>query len=399
MLVLPDGTQLGKEFRLLDVYESYDGPRLILCQNTAGQLFLGLSVEETHEEHVWLYVAISEERRRQIENGAMDLRTVFVTPEDTFVYEVRSATTAGEISISLHRPDELQDVHLPVADERLPQLLVAQILEESLDTVARVATQRRRETVRLALRFPDVPSPEAPSRSLGQILSALQELVAAAAQAVMGEATVRGRLSPEVLLGSELRVVKTYAGSFGIELSAAQLAGLFGDSLASDALDAVARLLVAGSDADSLSSLFEELKPRVAAKYRYLIDSLFDAQAAVHFEWGSVVDGRGTVRDLSIDELRLIGTAISEVGPPLDTTYEVVGQLVALNSRTGYFELEDRTERRRISGRLDPSRFQEDQEYVVNAVYRALVRETVEVAGLTGEEKISRTLLSLELQN
>ena len=37
----------------------------------------------------------------------------------------------------------------------------------------------------------------------------------------------------------------------------------------------------------------------------------------------------------------------------LDTMYEVVGPLIALNACTRYFELEDRSERRRMSGRLE----------------------------------------------
>lgn len=92
--------------------------------------------------------------------------------------------------------------------------------------------------MRLALRFPGLPPKEAPSRSLGLVLTTFQELTAALAQAVRGEATARGRIPPDILSASELRVVDTFAASFGVELAAAQIGDLFGGSVASDALNA-----------------------------------------------------------------------------------------------------------------------------------------------------------------
>lgn len=394
MFALPSETLLGRDLQLLEVYESYDGPRLFLCRNQAGQVFLGISAEDSSERQTWLYVAISDERRQQLEGGAIDLQTAFTAPEDSFVYEAQRAATSGDFTVVTRHPQELTEDQIPMQDEYLRPVEGA--AQASLEPVQRVATQRRRDTVRLALGFRDIPASEAPSRALGQVLTVLQELVAAAAQAVKGDATTRGRLPPDILRGSELRVVGTYAGSFGLELAAAQLADIFGDSMISDALNALAELLDAKSDREALRPLLEALKPRVASKYRSFMEALTETDASIHFEWGSVTQGRGSVLDLSRDDVRGIVKTLIDVGAALDTTYVVTGPLVALNARTRYFEIEDRAERRRVSGRLDPARFEDDQEFVVNAVYRATIRETVEVSGLTGDEKISRTLTELE---
>lgn len=392
MASLPEDTILGHDLEIIDVYEYYDGPRLFSCRNRSGQLFLALSVEENHDESVWLYVAVSDERLRQIESGAMDLRTAFAAPEDRAAYWAYHNAEAESWRVEWKGAADLRDEVLPLAGEFLD---VEHRLGTVLEPASRVAAQRQRETLRIALQVPGTPVHEAPSSLVGHTLTRLQELIAAIAQAVRGEATLRGRIPPDILTAADLRLVGTYAGSLGLDLASAQLADLFGGSVVADALAKLDALLDAGSDPEQLRSLLEEIRPRAASKYRSFIDALVEADASIDVDWGSVDQTRGGHHKLDARSLRAIAAVIDLVGDEFVETYNVTGPLVALNARTRYFELEDRDSGKRVSGRLDPDRFAEDQEFTINAVYVATIVESTEVSGVTGEEKVSRVLTEL----
>lgn len=390
---LPEGSILGR-LRLDQVYEFYDTPRLFTVVNEVGNLLLGLSVVENSEQDAWLYIPMSAERLRTIEAGTLDIRTAFSMPETERVFYVWLDHETGRVTVDDRASTSLDRSLLPDDEaffiEPVPQAV------EQLAPVLDLAAQRHRETVRLALRFPGLSQKEAPSRSLGLVLTTFQELTAALAQSVRGEATARGRIPPDILTASELRVIDTFAASFGVELAAAQIGDLFGGSVAGDALNAMSDLIRAGSGAEELGLLLADLKPRVASKYRSFIETMIDVGAGVQIDWGSPQEGRGATHDLSQDALRQIASTIALVDSSFTTTYMIRGTLIGLNSRTRSFELEDSLNRQRVSGRLEQGRFPDDQEFVINAVYTATIRETVEVSGLTGDESMTRVLVSLE---
>jgi len=390
---LPEGSVLGR-LRLNEVYEFYDGPRLFTLINEVGNLYLALSVIESPERDAWIYVPISPERLRTVEAGTMDVRTAFASPEtERFLYvwldRGSSRVNVEDREVASIDPAFLPDDETFFLDPR-PEAI------DALAPIIDVAVQRHRETLRLELRFPGLPPKEAPSRSLGFVLSSFQELTAALAQSVRGQATARGRIPPEILAASEMRVVETFAASFGVELAAANIGDLFGGSVASDALDAMSGLLQAGSGADDLGPLLADLKPRVASKYRMFIETLIESAAGISIDWASPHADRGASYNLSQDALRQIAATIAMVDSSSTSTYTIRGTLIGLNARTRSFEFEDPVNSQRVSGRLEQGGFPEDQEFVINATYSATIRETIEVSGLTGDESVSRVLVSLE---
>lgn len=391
---LPAATELGK-LRIRDVYEYYDGPRIFSCENTAERLFLALSAEDLPEGGTWLYCPLSSRRLAALLDRAIDLHTVFTQPEDGYLYEVNVSHTEAGDEASPVMAERVADRHLPLNDEYLN--FDPADLNPVEGPVAPIhALQTRRETLRLALSPRGILGSEAPSRLVGQVLVGIQELVSAIGQAVEGVATTRGRIGPDILEATELRAVGAFAGSFGVELSAARLSNLFNESLLADSLDALDKLIGAGSDEHQLREILEHLKPRAASKYQSLVALLADSATGVTFDWGSVDESRGSFRQIGADALGGIAAALKLVDTADTTEYSVTGVLIGLNTRTRLFEIEDRIERRRVGGKLDPERFAQDEEFTINGVYRATIRETVEVSGVTGDESVHRVLVELD---
>src|SRR3970040_1043949 len=94
MGMIPRVPVLG-ELLLLQVLESFDGPRLFTCANLSGQRFLAVWVDESVIDEsvideIWLYVPVSQARLNLILNGEFDLAIAFAQPEDRLAYVVTS---------------------------------------------------------------------------------------------------------------------------------------------------------------------------------------------------------------------------------------------------------------------------------------------------------------------
>lgn len=387
---LPKDTNLG-ELRLRDVYEYYDGPRLFSCEDLTDQLFLAISVEDTEDISRWLYCPISQRRLSGLEQGKIDLRTIFSDAETGHLHQV--VTSPDRDSATMISTSMLEESDLPLPSEYL------NYTEQHVDTLAPVAPvharQSRRETLRLSLSPRHAIGNEAPSRLVGQVLVYVQELVSAIGQTLLSTPTTRGRLPPEVLEATELQAVTAFAGSYGIELASAQTSDLFGESALARTLHRLDELVEADDDLENLTRLLEQLRPRVASKYTRLISLLDDATSGITVDWGSVRQDWGSFRILKPEQVSRISMALAMTEAAESSEYLVTGVLVGLNTRTRSFELRARSDGHRVSGRLDSSRIESDEEFTINGLYEAKIRETIEVSGLTGEESITRQLLEL----
>ncbi|AFZ25872.1 hypothetical protein Cylst_3750 [Cylindrospermum stagnale PCC 7417] len=73
---------------IIEVYEYYDGPCLFSCQNTSGEIFMAVWIDETKEFKTWLYIPMSQRRLGNIRSGNINLHDAFRSSEDGFVYKV-----------------------------------------------------------------------------------------------------------------------------------------------------------------------------------------------------------------------------------------------------------------------------------------------------------------------
>ncbi len=388
---LPEDTYLG-HLQITDVYAYYDGPRLFAATNSANRMFLALSVEETKDMSRWLFSPLSKRRLQSLVNGDLELRSAFVLAEDSYVYDV--SVGPHEDHVVAIKATDISPEDLPNPGEFLLGDSTLALLEGT--QVAHVhAAQRHRETLRLALRPHHISGTEAPSWLVGQVLVSVQELVSAIGQAIAGVATTRGRINPDILKATELRAVGSFAGSFGVELVAAESPDPFGGSLMADSLAALDSLLDAGANESRLADSLDKLRVRAASKYVSFISLLVDSETDMTFDWGSTANGRGSFRKLNAEFLFTVSHALSLSDISTKTTYMVTGTLIGLNTRTGWFEIEDQVNGDRIIGRADKDRFNFDQEFTITGNYCATVEETVDVSGVTGKETITRLLVEL----
>lgn len=86
-MIFPIDTILG-ELEMIKEYEYYDCPRLFTCKDETGKIYIGLSVKDGDGWQMWLYVHVTNDRLKKIENGDFDIRDAFVDAEECSVFGV-----------------------------------------------------------------------------------------------------------------------------------------------------------------------------------------------------------------------------------------------------------------------------------------------------------------------
>jgi hypothetical protein len=104
---------------IVEVFDSYDGPRLFSARDAAGTLYLVLWVDDVDDEAIWLYLPLSASRMAQLQQGCLDLRSAFLTPEMSVVFRVRESASDGSRTNEALRAGEVPLDELPLPGEYL----------------------------------------------------------------------------------------------------------------------------------------------------------------------------------------------------------------------------------------------------------------------------------------
>ena len=78
---LPEFTLLGP-LELLKMYESKLSLPVALCRNKAMQYYWAVRSQTNTKSEIWHFAAISKHRLQHVTSGEIDLRTVFMGPEN-----------------------------------------------------------------------------------------------------------------------------------------------------------------------------------------------------------------------------------------------------------------------------------------------------------------------------
>lgn len=334
---LPPTSSLGK-LEIVEIYEYYDYPLLFSCKNTTGSIFLAVQIEESSEKEVWLLVNMSQERFFQIRSGGIDLYDAFKLAEtgSTYKLTVNRQTMELEAESSI-KVENLTADQLPMQGEKIElQTNTAPIFDANLQ---QKAIRENRELIAFELDFKDINKTEAPASIVGEILSAVQELVNAVGQAWLGRQTERGKIPGSICQQTEMRVQGLAASSFVIELAAAEYSGLL-ESLLAEALNEFVILLNSSNDPEKLKEKLALLETRATSKYLHFLKSIQGRINTTKVFWASPKNKSGEAQ-LSKEQ---VNNAIQAIQFSVDQSTEelsVVGILVSGDIDSGTFEIRE----------------------------------------------------------
>lgn len=397
MTFLPQKTPLG-DLTLEEVFDAFDGPRLFLCRNQLDQRYVGIYLgEDDQQRERWLYLPVSAARLGELRVGATDLRDAFQTSETHYVHETRVGLTGQDVSFESRLSSDLTEDELPAAGEHLvlpdaatdaaipadwflknpkERLAVAQMVQTALEDSRE--HKRERVSVRISRH-----SHEVPARFLSALLHDIQTTVDGLSRGGTGS--------------SDLSVLATVAASFDLELASEEhVRGLLKQTKAGRGLAALFSLMRLGADKEQLHGRLAELPKRTANRYKRMILTLQQAHADATFVWASPSQSAAPVQvaALSMDTQGTLAGFLEEYESKEGAPYAVVGRLQALHLRRRTFEL--LTDTGTISGPISPEAFAVAKTATMNRTYKAFIQDVIEINQVTGEEKTTRRMVSLE---
>jgi hypothetical protein len=392
MIFLPKSTILGR-LEFLEVYEEYDGPRLFSCRNTSGQIYLAIWVEQLPDLDIWLYVPVSRQRFDYIRSGGIDLRDALLAAEDGLVFIAKISRLEEKASIEMKTSSKLEDRWLPEPEQYLELATIT--LPSIKNEIEQIALSKRRDIIHLRLDVPYLTRCEAPARALGNYLRLIQDTIDAIGNVLESRDIARGPLPQAQIAKTELVVTRTFHGSFGVELSSAQPADLFGDTTGWKAIEYFISLLNSGSNVEELKQKFHELKIRPTSKYREFLTNVLRTNIGFNLKWASPIEGRGGMAELLVRTAQEAIIIINEIDREEPFEYDITGTLVGANTRTKVYEIRGSEENRKISGKILDEALPQVEFATLNREYIARIREIPEVNPTTGETNYKKQLVSL----
>jgi len=399
MRLLPQFTQLG-DLELIEVYEYYDTPCLFSCRNVSGQIFLAILFEQEKRVEKWLYVSMSQRRLENIRAGLIDIRNAFLNSEDRFVYEVVISSDSSSDSAEIIWCENLTDDWLPMPNEFIDFGHEPLPLLEVKDA-PRTAMQIQREVLNLRFQFPTPNPTEAPVAFLGKILESVQSVFNALGQAIDGTPTQTGIIPRSITEKTQLTVLGTYPGSFGIELATLpeKIEKDNTNSLVNIAIEDFFELITISShpeeNADILRQKLWKLKRRVVSRYRDFLGSLYGSETNLYFNWGSPNQERGGCVELNLSSIKKTLEIINSTEDEIVKEYEIIGKLIGLNIRTKSYEISTIEQNIKYSGRIIDEAIPEVETATLSEVYVSTIREVKEISLILPEGKLKYQLVTL----
>jgi len=250
---------------------------------------------------------------------------------------------------------------------------------------------RARERVTVALNGPAFAKHTADLGNLGVFLIRLQKLYTSIAQAITVGPRLRGPVGKEISLATTMRFADVFPSSFGMEIFVDQKFDMFGESVASSALQTLFNLLSSSDRENEISRLSAELGSRTVNHLRRVLDDLARSDAGFSIKWS---DSAGTEYQWAANEeqVKLITQTTSRFKTLSSETVSLRGVL------TGASLLRDRVEFLSVDGVIEGKMAKAAKASVrdyfgrhcIGTFDRIIVVETV-----TGEERLYYTLTGI----
>jgi hypothetical protein len=364
MIYLRQNRTFG-QLAIVDVFAYFDGPRLFLAENAAGQRYLVNCLDSDANTDTWLLTAISERRLLQLSEGIMDIRTAFLSPELEMLYEITSNASRELVSCAPLIPTELTDDFLPE-----PGVFLKVKLSQETPNAAFLAKSLNAAVVLLHL-FPHQTRREASLKGVGRVFSSLEDYL-----------EVKLRKALQTLDASLFRVelLGTFAGSLGVEIAVRG-----DDERIAPALKTAVDQLSMEDERGTFAERMAVADSEEVTAVRKFMGNLAAVRSGLEIETASQQDTEAVRVEVDLPRIR---EAVKSIGraPRISTeTRTVTGDLVALNLRTHKFEIVDLQTEETIAGTLPTPMFTEEQTAELPRRYRVVVVRDI-TRSATGRE-------------
>ena len=367
------------------IYLFYEEPQIFSCMTKTMQPYFVIAVPAKNDDSsAWLAVPISLGRLLKAEKNSIEIRDLITNPE-SFLWKIELENDIFDVATI--DPKTLTDDFLPEYGELLDFKAGMEVLPP-IDTPAVQATQEMRDIIEISLEKDDTHITEIPCAVLGDMLNNVQQLIYAIA---FKNGSLRGTIPKKIKEDCALCATGMFAASVGIRLKSNELCDIHRETPLTTTLRDFNHLFMAANDKDRLREFLSTQNPRVAVKYRALLQSLLSSKTGIKINNASP-NNETFIKHFSTKELSsnliLINSEIEEIVEPIT----VCGRLVGANVERCSFEFIT-VSNESIKGQLIPAL--SSSVFSVPQSVEADIEIRIGSDSMTREEKLLYTLTAI----
>ena len=368
------------------IYLFYEEPQIFSCMTKTMQPYFVIAIPSDNDEGTaWLVVPISLGKLLKAEKNAIEIRDLLLKPESLLL---KIEQVRDQFSIIPVNPETLTDDFLPEAGELLDYFGGMEILP-STETPAVQASQEMRDIIEISLEQDDTHITEISCVALSDMLNNVQQLIYALAFKGGG---LRGNIPKKVKEDCSLCATGMFAASVGIRLKSNDLCDLFQKTPLTETLQDFNRLFAVAGNKEQLQEFLATQNPRVAVRYRALLQSLLSNKTGIKINNASpnnnVFSKHFSIKELSRN-LDFINSEIKEIVEKIT----VCGRLVGANVERCSFEFIT-TDKENIKGQIASALI--DSVFSVPKKVEADLEIRIGIDSMTREEKLIYTLIAIK---
>lgn len=355
----------------------FDGPRLFVAENAAGQKFLINCLDSDDLQDYWLSSAISERRLFALKDGVLPLREAFSVPE--LGYVIRFSTTRDGVlrQHQIIQPNELHADDLPD-----PEVFLRGELVERTTTDAVFLAKRLNTDVVLLHLYPGLKIFEASVRAVGKVLSSFEDYLSSKISRLQAG-------TENASTAFQVNMLGTFAGSFGLELSVRGGDPRIG-TIVKDAVDD----LSFAADPHELEEKMAGVRDEEVASLKKFLSEIKRAGSDLKIEAASRTDTEAISVEVSLPKVRAAIKSLKREPSVGKTTKTLVAELVGINLRSRRFEIFDVESRETFTGAIDAVIFQELRVIELPRRYRVVIEADIRRTTSGSEEPSAWRMIS-----
>jgi hypothetical protein len=290
---------------------------------------------------------------------------------------------------------------LAIVENRSPDSIV-----ESLRPDIELAKKINRDILNIRFRFSDESQKEILAGGFGKFLTSFQNLVNGIAESLSGMPSTHGQISSRILDQSQVSVIGTYEGSFGLKMASIppkmkQLEFLQkSDPLIREAFENIFSLLKASRDNEqSLKEILVKLGKRSTSSYRNFLIALSELKTDNNIDWESPDEVFGDSIEFPYSDvvkaLFIVRKTISEE----PVVFDIIGEWIGGNKRQKNFEVKDTMTDRTYRGSVIDEALRDIELANISQLYNVTISEETSFNEVTQEITQQFTLLKLKRSN
>lgn len=366
----------------------YDVPQVFMGRDeVGGQYVCMIGAEDGDNGPIYECVSISPQRARELIKGAIDLRSIYESPE---VSEFYSAHFLGEDDVSL--VSTLSDYStFPLRSLPEPGLFF-----EGFDEVAETAVDMATTVSFVSLEVPEADrQARIHTNTLGEFLFIFQAMV-------RNFSRVAARVAKKPLKkGDDSYAADVFGfakGSFTVKFCSSHPSDMHGENPAfTSAMEQINRFLALSANTSAALEYLQSVRGHTASSLIKLLNFLSENDAAIRVEWANPSMVSANKSRLSLLQIRRLVEICKQRSDLSMQEVLIRGRLDLAAQTAGNWRLISEEDKEVYSGEIaEGSNISLNGAVIGDALYEFLCEEHVEIVAATGRENRRLFLKSMK---